>query len=335
MVVLTNSKSYSPSWHKISLAQKTRAFPLSAYINRSRIGLINDLVEYDMEQDKYQALWLSHTKIKNYQNCPRAYYLNHIYRNPETGNKIVLMKPVLALGQTVHQVLEEISKIPKDDRFKKSLLARYKTAWEKVSGKKGGFFSQEVENQYRRQGEEMLETVSENPGPLKRLAVKIEMDLPHFWLSKKDNFILCGKIDWLEYLPESDSVHIIDFKTGKSKNEEDSLQLTIYKLLVENCQTWPVEKASYWYLKYNKIEEKKLPSIEDGKKEIMKIGQKIKLGQQLNKSTCPEGEQGCRYCQSLERIVNGEGELVGQDDYGNDIFVLPKEVTTRKKAKIL
>ncbi len=289
-----------------------------------------------MEQDKYQALWLSHTKIRNYLNCPRAYYLHHVYRNPETGNKIVLMSPALARGQAVHQVLDQISAIPKEERFKKSLLARYKTSWEKVSGKKGGFFSEEVENKYKREGEEMLTRVSKKPGPLKRLAVKINMDLPHYWLSKEDNFILCGKIDWLEYLPESDSVHIIDFKTGKSQDNADSHQLSIYKLLVENCQTWPVEKASYWYLYYdNMIKEQPMPSSEEAEKEIFEIGKKIKLSHQLSKFPCPEGEKGCRYCRSLERIVEGEGELVGQDTYGNDIFVLPKDSTTKKKATIL
>jgi len=289
-----------------------------------------------MDQDKYEALWLSHTKIQDYLNCPRAFYLKHIYRNPETGNKIKLMSPALALGQTVHQVLDQISKLPKENRFRKSLLARFKNEWEKVSGKKGGFFNQEVENKYRRQGEEMLEMVMDKPGPLKRSAVKINMDLPHYWLSKEDNYILCGKIDWLEYLPETESVHIIDFKTGQKRNDSKSMQLPIYRLLVENCQTWPVERASYWYLRHgDKMDEKSLPSSEEAKKKILKIAQKIKLAEQLNKYPCPEGEKGCKYCRSLERVIDGQGELVGTDEYDKDIFILPKETTTRKKATIL
>ncbi len=288
-----------------------------------------------MEQDKYEAVWLSHTKIKKYLQCPRAYYLSYVYRNPETGNKIQLMRPPLALGQAVHEVLENIADLPKEERFKKSLLGYFKTAWQKVAGKKGGFFNQEVENKYRREGEKMLTTVMENPGPLKKLAVIINMELPHYWLSKEDNFILSGKIDWLEYLPESDSVHIIDFKTGRVQNDEESLQLPIYRLLVENCQTWPVERASYWYLRHGKIEEKELPSSEESKKKIMKIGKKIKLAHQLNKFPCPEGEKGCPFCRDLEKIVDGQGEMVGTGKYGSDIFVLPKESTTKKKATIL
>ena len=70
------------------------------------------------------------------------------------------------------------------------------------------------------------------------------MELPQFWLSEKDNIMLSGRIDWLEYLEETKSVHIIDFKTGKSKDDGTSLQLEIYHLLVHNCQEHPVEKRA-------------------------------------------------------------------------------------------
>ncbi|QQS44706.1 PD-(D/E)XK nuclease family protein [Candidatus Roizmanbacteria bacterium] len=93
-----------------------------------------------------------------------------------------------------------------------------------------------------------------------RKAVKIKEDLPHYWLSEEDNIILCGKIDWLEYLPETDSVHIIDFKTSKYDEDGDSLQLPIYYLLVTNTQKREVSKASYWYLERNDdLTEKELP----------------------------------------------------------------------------
>src|SRR3989338_4517432 len=91
-----------------------------------------------------------------------------------------------------------------------------------------------LHNIYKKRGEEMLSYLGQNPGPLKNLAVKIKMDLPYYYLSEQDNIILCGKIDWLEYLPESDSVHIIDFKTGRGEEDKDSLQLPIYHLLVTN-----------------------------------------------------------------------------------------------------
>ena len=162
-------------------------------------------------QDKYTATWVSHSSISDFLKCPQAYYLRNVYKDPKTGHKIQIMNPSLALGQAVHNVLEALSEIGKDDRFVKSLPEAFKKEWEKFSGEKGAFLNDKHEQQYHDRGLAMLNTVYNNPGPLKNLAVKIKQDLPQFWLSEEDNIILCGKVDWLEYLPETDSVHIIDF----------------------------------------------------------------------------------------------------------------------------
>ena len=41
-----------------------------------------------MAQDKYSALWISHSRINDFKTCPRAYFLKYIYRNPKNGHKI-------------------------------------------------------------------------------------------------------------------------------------------------------------------------------------------------------------------------------------------------------
>ena len=51
---------------------------------------------------------------------------------------------------------------------------------------------------------------------------------PNFFLSEEENIILNGKIDWMEYIEEGDSVRVIDFKTGRNKESQGSLQLPIY-----------------------------------------------------------------------------------------------------------
>ncbi len=179
--------------------------------------------------------------------CPRAYYLKNVYKDPKTKHKIQLISPPLALGAAVHNVIEALSVIPAEERFSESLIKKFDQEWKKFTGIRGGFFDEQTEMVYKERGEEMLRRVMNNPGPLGRLAVKIKEDLPWFWLSEEEEIILCGKIDWLEYLPETDQVHIIDFKTGKNDEKEDSLQLPIYHLLVHYCQHREVVKASYWY----------------------------------------------------------------------------------------
>ncbi|OGH69309.1 MAG: hypothetical protein A2754_00585 [Candidatus Magasanikbacteria bacterium RIFCSPHIGHO2_01_FULL_47_8] len=286
--------------------------------------------------DKYTATWASHTTINDFLRCPRAYYLKAMYKDPKTNHKIKLMSPALALGQAVHEVLESLSVLPKQSRFSESLIAKFEKVWEKVKGKKGGFLSDDVEYKYKMRGQEMLRRVMNNPGPISGLAVKIQMDLPYFWISEEDNIILCGKIDWLEYLPESDSVHIIDFKTGKSEEDPGSLQLPIYLLLVNECQKRQVSKASYWYLdSSDTLTTKELPDLETARKKVLEIARQMKVARQIMRFKCQGGEEGCFTCRPMEAIVNHEAEFVGVDEYNYDVYILNKETSENRDGLIL
>lgn len=278
-----------------------------------------------MAKDKYSAVWVSHSSISNYLQCPRAYYLNNVYKDPKTGHKIVLMNPSLALGQAVHFVLEELSGLPVDIRFKDNLLDKFELAWETVSGEKGGFIDKKQEKLFKDKGKKMLKFVENNPGPLSNLAVKIKRDLPYYWLSDEENIILCGKVDWLEYLPETDSVHIIDFKTGKNKEDDKSLQLPIYLLLVHNCQKRRVTKVSYWYLSLLKEPTaKRLPKPEAAHKKVLKVAIRIKKARQKGDFKCPKGKGGCFFCRPLEAVLRKEAKFVGVDNYRQDVYILTK-----------
>lgn len=288
--------------------------------------------------DQYTAVWVSHTSISDFLQCPRAYYLKNVYKDPKTRHKIQLMSPPLALGQVVHSVLESLSVLPGGERFKESLITKFDRNWQVVSGKKGGFFDEETEKQYKNRGVEMLNKVMANPGPLTGLAVKIKEDLPHYWLSEEDGIILCGKIDWLEYLKDSDSVNIIDFKTSKGQENESSLQLPIYHLLVHNCQHRQVSKASYWYLGLDQIVEKSLPDLESAHDQILRIAKEMKLARQLERFKCPHGDAGCFACKPFEKIIKGEAEFVGENDYHQDIYVMErskKELSKEENSELI
>ena len=287
-----------------------------------------------MAKDKYSAVWVSHSSISDWLNCPRAYFLKNVYKNPLTRKKMAIVSPPLSLGQTVHEVIESLSVLTVDRRLTEPLLAKFNQAWEKVKGKKGGFLTKEEEVRYKERGKEMLGRVERNPGPLKNLAVKIQMELPYYWLSEKENIILCGKIDWLEYDQPTNSVHIIDFKTGKNEEKEDSLQLPIYYLLVSHTQDRPVKKVSYWYIdRDSKPVEQKLKDLDKAEEKILKIAKEMKLARQLKRFKCPRG--GCRNCLPLERILQGEGELVGTDGMDREIYILPAAKQTEKQSRVL
>ena len=288
-----------------------------------------------MAGDKYAAIWVSHTSINDFSKCPRSYYLKNIYRDPKTNRRIKLMSPPLALGQAVHEVIETLSVLPVEKRFSEMLMDRYERAWENVRGKKGGFISSDSESQYKMQGREMIARLSKHPGPLARKAVKIKQELPNCWLSEEDNIIICGRVDWLEYIPESDSIHIIDFKTGKNDEDGNSLQLPIYFVLVSSCQHRKITKISYWYLERNdEPTEMPLPDANEAYKNIIDLARQIKVARQLERFKCPF--DGCKYCKPFDAILEGKAEFVYVDAYSSDVYILdPSNENIEDMSEIL
>lgn len=275
-----------------------------------------------MNKDIYAAIWVSNSSINDYLTCPRLYFLRNMYKDPITRHKVNIINPSLALGQTVHEVLEALSVLPAQERFSKSLLAHYEQAWEKVTGKLGGFHNTEQEEHTKIRGAKMLERVMEHPGPLLNKAIKIKQDLPYYYLSNDENIILCGKVDWLEYLPEDDSVHIIDFKTGKHDESVASLQLPAYTLLVANCQSKKTSKASYWYLdRDDEPVEISLPSLEKSYELLLDAAKKVKAARETNSFLCPKN--GCFACRPFEAIIHKKAEFVGTSGYNQDLYILP------------
>lgn len=274
-------------------------------------------------RDKFSALWLSHSSISDFLRCPALYYWRAIYKDPITGNKITRMEPPLALGQAVHDVIDTLSSVPTEDRMKISLTKLFEAQWSALKGKKGGFKSKDQEDQYFERGRAMVAMVERNPGPLLKKAVKIKSQdgLPWYWFDEEEAMILCGKIDWLEYMENMDAVHIIDFKTGKHEEKDGSLQLPIYFLLAKNTQKRKIAKASYWYLdKDEEPKEQILPTEEESIEKVQEIAKRIKLARQISHFRCPEG--GCRWCVPLEQISRGKGEKVGESAYRQDIYII-------------
>ena len=275
-----------------------------------------------MPETNTYPLWVSHTSINDFLSCPRAYYLRHIYKDPRTKRKINIINPAMALGLTVHDVLESLANHKSEERMKQPLLDHYEKAWEHVSGEMGGFRDKDEEQQYKERGRKMILRVVENPGPLTNKALRLPSPdelPPRFLISQEENVLLCGKVDWLEYFPEDDSVHIIDFKTGTKEEKEDSLQLPIYTLLVKYCQKRNIRKLSYWYLERdNEPLEKDLPEIEGAKKKIIDIAKQIKKLRADGRYICIR--KGCFSCRPLENILNGRAKWIKASGY-MDVYI--------------
>ena len=281
---------------------------------------------YMMTRDKYAAVWTSYSSISDFQTCPRAYYLNNVYKDPVTRRKINLMTPAMALGHAVHNTIEPLANVPAEKRMEQPIQERFETEWSQVSGLQGGFRSKQEEADKYERGKAMIERVIQHPGPLTRKALRLPEGRngmpPNFYLSEEENIVLCGKIDWLMYDEQADAVHIIDFKTGRHEENSDSLQLPIYLLLAERCQARSVAGAWYWYLDKSDVpEEKSLPDRDAASKRVHEAAVAIRDARQRNSFPCPSGGH-CFACAPYERIVAGDATYIGVNDINQDTYVL-------------
>jgi ATP-dependent helicase/DNAse subunit B len=294
------------------------------------------------KQDKYNAVWLSHSSVSDYLKCPRLYYLHNLWKN-ENARKVNFVSPHMTLGSAVHGVIEPLAEIKTEDRFREDLLKKYENIWSKFSGKWGGFKNEEEEKEFKNKGVEMIKNVLENKGPLSNKTIKFYQGdfIPNIYLSETENIILCGLVDWVEYLEETDSLRVIDFKTGGRDESEESMQLPIYKILVETLQKRKVTGAAYWYLaRDKKPKEKELfdEDVEEIKNKILNIGIEIKKIKESSKNQsemfenfkCKSRENGfetCKFCDDFLAIKNKDFEkieYVGVGEYNQDLYTLKK-----------
>jgi len=280
-----------------------------------------------MAFDKYSAVWVSHSSMGDFLKCPRAYYLHNVYKDPKTGRKMSIVSSAMSLGSAVHDTLENLKNMPVEERLKRDLLADFEEAWKKVAGRQGGFKSEEEEVEAKARGRAMIERVIKNLGPIARKTVKLKEGHngmpPNFILSAEDNIILCGLIDWLEYLEADDSLRVLDFKTGKNDEDDESLQLPIYVLLLDALQKRRVSSAAYWYLdRSDEPVEKTLPDLETAREKVLAVARRVKQAREAKVFDCPRGPQGCFACRPYEAILKGEAESLGVGGYGQDIYLV-------------
>ena len=283
-----------------------------------------------MVPDKYSAVWVSHSSMGDFLRCPRAYYLHNIYKDPNTKHKINTVNGALSLGVAVHNTLEALKDLPVEKRLERDLLADLDAEWVKVSGKIGGFKTEAEEQEAKARAIAMVQRVIDNPGPIAKKTVRLKEGhngmAPNFHLSEEENIILNGRIDWLEYNEEDNSIRVIDFKTGKNEESADSLQLPIYLLLLNQLQSREVKGAAYWYLEKEGEDawvEKELPPADIAKEKVLAIARQVKEARESKVFDCHHGTGGCYACRPLEAILRGEAEYVGVGGFGQDLYLAP------------
>ncbi len=282
-----------------------------------------------LHMDSRKNLWISHSAINNFNNCARLYYFASIYRNPKTGNRVQIVNPYLSLGSAVHEAIDEVIDLSPSKRINSSLVKHFGKIWKNYEGKKGGFFSKKQEDEFRKRGLKMIKKV-EGSEMLSKRSLKKEKDLPRMSLS--EGVDLVGSFDWIEVLPD-ESLHIIDFKTGKSQESNKSLQLPIYQILAKNNYGKKVKKLSYWYLEKDyEPKVKQMKSIDDALIEIKHKAEEIKKSIEKSNFSCSSGYPRCFWCRKYESIVSGKAELIGTDEkMQKDLYYLTNGEEVIKK----
>ncbi|MBI1866394.1 MAG: PD-(D/E)XK nuclease family protein, partial [Candidatus Staskawiczbacteria bacterium] len=125
------------------------------------------------------------------------------------------------------------------------------------------------------------------------------------------------------YIEKDDSVRVVDFKTGKNKEEKGSLQLPIYSLLLNALQKRKVSGASYWYVdKDDSPLSVELPDISESKENVLDLARKVKIARERMAFNCFYGPGGCFACRPFEKIISGQAEFVGLGEYNQEMYII-------------
>ena len=143
------------------------------------------------------ALFLSHTSLHDFLNCPRAFFLKNIYRDKKTGYKLQIASPFLTLGSLVHDMIKWFLEMGRQIS-KEQLLDRFENHWLKYQGKRGGFTTNQEEESFKSRGREMLDKFFDNSKILGKMVPP--MNFPKYFLN--EDTVLFGNLDYIEELAD-------------------------------------------------------------------------------------------------------------------------------------
>jgi CRISPR/Cas system-associated exonuclease Cas4 (RecB family) len=208
----------------------------------------------------------------------------------------------LIFGGLLHDVLNDFLHLPEDKRTEEDLLNTLKTQWGGPRGKEGGFPNIEEEREFYAKAVKMLKNFASEQELHPKTAYlptgKIKKDL--LKVPIEDGITLMGVIDRID--KEDGSYHLIDYKTGKEK--DDDFQLMAYSILSEKALGMPLKKASFLYLTSGKVATYKptKKAVEDALTKIKNIAGQIKEDKEFD----PQPSKMCYYCDFVELCPDKE-----------------------------
>jgi len=258
-------KDYSKALPKIMLLEKLEGKdPKSILKNLCELdydAILKQLEDGELKQERIieEELTFSASQFNTYSRCPRIYKYNYVYRIP------TLPKPYFDLGGTVHNVIEELSKmIMNGEKIDIELATQYLDAY----WKSAGYSTELEEKQAKEDAIEILDTFIEEQGKMKTKIVDTEKR----FTIKVDNYSINGFIDRID--KDGEDYIIWDYKTSKTPISENELrkdfQLLIYDMAVQELFGKRPKQVGLWFLRPNKK-----VVIEPNDEDIQKIKDEI------------------------------------------------------------
>jgi putative RecB family exonuclease len=206
---------------------------------------------------------LSYSSVRTYLECPLRWkflYVDDLKEAP---------RGYFSFGRTVHSVLEELLKplvVPSGRRVgsgatqhtlddwrvgaravgslpsQSEMLQLYDTAWIR-----DGYGSTEEEKRYKQLGEEILVAYREDLVRAPPAPVSVEEHLEAKW----NGVAVHGYVDRIDRTPNG-GLEILDYKTSRELSQadaEESDQLSVYQVLVEQNYPEPVEQLTLYHLR--------------------------------------------------------------------------------------
>ncbi|MCL4533879.1 MAG: PD-(D/E)XK nuclease family protein [Bacteroidetes bacterium] len=180
---------------------------------------------------------LSPYKLAIFRQCPRRYKYHYVdglleqYRKP---------RPYLTMGAHIHDALRDFFSPRNLDRSYATMEALLRRRW---SRNRNGFADNDEEKQYGLRALEQLKWFCDRQDTR---AQPFLLEAYHSVILSPE-LLLKGKIDRVDRHPDG-SLHVIDYKTGKTPKEDGDFQLLAYALLLQRKLKSEVAKASYLYL---------------------------------------------------------------------------------------
>ena len=266
-----------------------------------------------MEKEKidYHKIY-SPSKLEMFEKCPKSYhfyYLDPIYSKMKSELKKMPENifSFYTLGRAVHNAITLFFHAPKEEQNWENLKKILKETWtsefqwnkKPPLGEWGGFKNLEEEKDAYKQALLMLKNffrmraknlkIEYLPTPDLRHSIQ---DYQNLIKPLNENFDISGKFD-LIIQNEDETLHVVDFKTGKNENN-NNFQLKFYKVLAEENFKKPVSKASFYFLKSGSVKAFNLnnQTTKNLKREIL---EKIDLINQT-KEFKPRPSSLCKFC---------------------------------------